>query len=154
MTQEILAAKLQLHGCDITRSAAAKIEVGARHLYPNEILALRGGFSAFLTRKSLKLPINNNNYLQSDKKHTAWRMFLLAVCFLFISFYCRMIFGFSSLFLFHHFSQFTDCALFEAGDLRLRDADLGGDLRLRPAPVKAAGDDPEFPRVQFFECFF
>lgn len=41
MTQEILAAKLQLLGCDITRSAVAKIEVGARHLYPDEILALR-----------------------------------------------------------------------------------------------------------------
>ena len=34
MTQEVLAAKLQLHGCDITRSAVAKIEVGQRHLYP------------------------------------------------------------------------------------------------------------------------
>lgn len=42
MTQEILAAKLQLLGCDITRSAVAKIEVGARHLCPDEILALRG----------------------------------------------------------------------------------------------------------------
>ena len=41
MTQEILAAKLQLRGCDITRSAVAKIEVGARHLYPDEIIALR-----------------------------------------------------------------------------------------------------------------
>ena len=41
MTQEILAAKLQLLGCDITRSAVAKIEVGARHLYPDEIIALR-----------------------------------------------------------------------------------------------------------------
>lgn len=40
MTQEILAAKLQLLGCDITRSAVAKIEVGVRHLYPDEILAL------------------------------------------------------------------------------------------------------------------
>lgn len=40
MTQEILAAKLQLRGCDITRSAVAKIEVGARHLYPDEIIAL------------------------------------------------------------------------------------------------------------------
>lgn len=28
MTQEVLAAKLQLNGCDITRSAMAKIEVG------------------------------------------------------------------------------------------------------------------------------
>lgn len=41
MTQEILAAKLQLLGCDITRSAVAKIEVGARHLYPDEIIALQ-----------------------------------------------------------------------------------------------------------------
>lgn len=41
MTQDILAAKLQLRGCDITRSAVAKIEVGARHLYPDEIIALR-----------------------------------------------------------------------------------------------------------------
>ena len=41
MTQEILAAKLQFLGCDITRSAVAKIEVGARHLYPDEIIALR-----------------------------------------------------------------------------------------------------------------
>ena len=40
MTQEILAAQLQLRGCDITRSAVAKIEVGQRHLYPDEIKAL------------------------------------------------------------------------------------------------------------------
>ena len=33
MTQDTLAAKLQLLGCDITRSAVAKIEVGQRHLY-------------------------------------------------------------------------------------------------------------------------
>lgn len=38
MTQEVLAAKLQLNGCDITRSAMAKIEVGQRHLYPDEII--------------------------------------------------------------------------------------------------------------------
>lgn len=37
MTQEQLAAKLQLNGCDITRSALAKIEVGQRHVYPDEI---------------------------------------------------------------------------------------------------------------------
>jgi ribosomal protein S12 methylthiotransferase len=37
ITQEALAAKLQLRGCDITRSAVAKIEVGQRHLYPDEI---------------------------------------------------------------------------------------------------------------------
>ena len=37
MTQEQLAAKLQFNGCDITRSALAKIEVGQRHVYPDEI---------------------------------------------------------------------------------------------------------------------
>ena len=41
MTQEVLAAKLQLNGCDITRSAVAKIEVGQRHLYPDEIRLLK-----------------------------------------------------------------------------------------------------------------
>ena len=40
-TQEQLSAKLQLAGCDITRSAVAKIEVGQRHLYPDEIIKLR-----------------------------------------------------------------------------------------------------------------
>lgn len=41
MTQDLLAAKLQLSGCDITRSAIAKIEVGQRHLYPDEIILIR-----------------------------------------------------------------------------------------------------------------
>lgn len=41
MTQDTLAAKLQLLGCDITRSAVAKIEVGQRHLYPDEILLIK-----------------------------------------------------------------------------------------------------------------
>ena len=41
MTQELLATKLQLGGCDITRSAVAKIEVGQRHLYPDEIILIR-----------------------------------------------------------------------------------------------------------------
>lgn len=41
MTQETLAAKLQLEGCDITRSAVAKIEVGQRHLYPDEIYFIK-----------------------------------------------------------------------------------------------------------------
>lgn len=41
MTQEQLAAKLQLCGCDITRSAVAKIEVGQRHLYPDEIILIK-----------------------------------------------------------------------------------------------------------------
>ena len=41
MTQEELSAKLQLCGCDITRSAIAKIEVGQRHLYPDEIILIK-----------------------------------------------------------------------------------------------------------------
>ena len=41
MTQDMLSAKLQLAGCDITRSAIAKIEVGQRHLYPDEILLIK-----------------------------------------------------------------------------------------------------------------
>lgn len=41
MTQEEVSAKLQLSGCDITRSAVAKIEVGQRHLYPDEIILLK-----------------------------------------------------------------------------------------------------------------
>ncbi len=40
-TQEQLSAKLQTVGCDITRSALAKIEVGQRHLYPDELKALK-----------------------------------------------------------------------------------------------------------------
>ena len=41
MTQEQVAAKLQLGGCDITRIARAKIEVGQRHVYPDEIRLLK-----------------------------------------------------------------------------------------------------------------
>ena len=41
MTQEQLSAKMQVSGCDITRSALAKIEVGQRHLYPDEILLIK-----------------------------------------------------------------------------------------------------------------
>jgi len=41
MTQDELAAKLQINGCDITRSAVAKIEVGQRHLYPDEIVLIK-----------------------------------------------------------------------------------------------------------------
>ena len=40
LTQEQLAARLQVQGCDLTRSALAKIEVGQRHLYPDEIKSL------------------------------------------------------------------------------------------------------------------
>ena len=41
ITQDQLAARLQVNGCDITRSALAKIEVGQRHLYPDEIILLK-----------------------------------------------------------------------------------------------------------------
>ena len=40
-TQDLLSAKLQLKGCDITRSAIAKIEVGQRHVYPDEIKLIK-----------------------------------------------------------------------------------------------------------------
>lgn len=41
LTQEALSTKLQLMGCDITRSALAKMEVGQRHIYADEIRLLR-----------------------------------------------------------------------------------------------------------------
>ena len=41
ISQEMLSARLQTEGCDITRSALAKIEVGQRHLYPDEIIQLK-----------------------------------------------------------------------------------------------------------------
>lgn len=41
LTQEEMSAKLQLRGCDITRSAYAKLEVGQRHFYPDEIKQIK-----------------------------------------------------------------------------------------------------------------
>lgn len=41
LTQEDLAARLQTSGCDLTRSAVAKIEVGQRHIYVSELRAFR-----------------------------------------------------------------------------------------------------------------
>ncbi len=41
MTQEQLSARLQMEGCDITRSALAKMEVGQRHIYLDEIKLLK-----------------------------------------------------------------------------------------------------------------
>lgn len=40
LTQEQLAAQLQTRGCDLTRSALAKIEVGQRHIYVDELKLL------------------------------------------------------------------------------------------------------------------
>lgn len=41
LTQEQLAARLQVLGCDLSRSALAKIECGQRQLYPDELKALK-----------------------------------------------------------------------------------------------------------------
>ncbi len=41
MTQQTVAAKMQVNGCDLTRSALAKIEVAQRHIYVDEILLLK-----------------------------------------------------------------------------------------------------------------
>ena len=41
LTQEYVATKFQICGCDITRSAIAKIEVGQRHIYPDEIILFK-----------------------------------------------------------------------------------------------------------------
>ena len=41
LSQEQPAAQLQVRGCDVTRSALAKIEVGQRHIYPDELRLLR-----------------------------------------------------------------------------------------------------------------
>lgn len=44
LSQEQLSAQLQVRGCDITRSALAKIEVGQRHIYPDELESPQGDF--------------------------------------------------------------------------------------------------------------
>jgi transcriptional regulator with XRE-family HTH domain len=41
LTQDQMSARLQVRGCDITRSALAKIEVGQRHLYPDELILIK-----------------------------------------------------------------------------------------------------------------
>ena len=41
ITQEQLSARLQTMGCDITRSALAKMEVGQRHIYLDELKAIK-----------------------------------------------------------------------------------------------------------------
>lgn len=41
LTQELLSVKMQIAGCDITRSALAKIKVAQRHVYPDEHKALK-----------------------------------------------------------------------------------------------------------------
>ncbi|MCL2367885.1 MAG: helix-turn-helix domain-containing protein [Oscillospiraceae bacterium] len=41
LTQDQLVAKLQLYGCDISRSTYAKIEAGIRHISVGELNALK-----------------------------------------------------------------------------------------------------------------
>ncbi|MFI3249864.1 MAG: helix-turn-helix transcriptional regulator [Eubacteriales bacterium] len=41
LTQEQVSAQMQVRGCDVTRSALAKIEVGQRHIYLDELKVLR-----------------------------------------------------------------------------------------------------------------
>ncbi len=41
LTQEQLSARMQINGCDVTRSALAKIEVGQRHLYVDELKLIK-----------------------------------------------------------------------------------------------------------------
>lgn len=45
LSQEQVSAQLQVRGCDITRSALAKMEVGQRHIYPDELKAFKEIFS-------------------------------------------------------------------------------------------------------------
>lgn len=41
LTQERLAARLQLKNCDLSRSIIANIESGQRHIYPQEIKLMK-----------------------------------------------------------------------------------------------------------------
>ncbi len=45
LTQEMLAARLQVSGCDLTRSALAKIESGCRHIYVHELFCMKEALS-------------------------------------------------------------------------------------------------------------
>lgn len=41
LTQDELASMLQVKNCDITRSALAKIKVGQRHIYLDELKTIK-----------------------------------------------------------------------------------------------------------------
>ena len=41
LSQEQVAAQLQVRGCDVTCSTLAKVEVGQRHIYPDELNVLK-----------------------------------------------------------------------------------------------------------------
>lgn len=42
LTQDQLAARMQVQGCDVTRSALAKMEAGQRYFYSDELYCLKG----------------------------------------------------------------------------------------------------------------
>lgn len=42
LTQDQLAARMQVQGCDVTRSALAKMEAGQRYFYSDELHCLKG----------------------------------------------------------------------------------------------------------------
>ena len=42
LTQDQLAARMQVQGCDVTRSALAKMEAGQRYFYSDELCCLKG----------------------------------------------------------------------------------------------------------------
>ena len=68
MTQEQLAAKAQPAGCDLTRSALAKIECGQRSVYPDESKALHEAlqisYEALLQRQQQLIHIANGSRMQ------------------------------------------------------------------------------------------
>ena len=41
LTQDQLAARMQVQGCDVTRSALAKMEAGQRYFYSDELYCLK-----------------------------------------------------------------------------------------------------------------
>ena len=41
LSQDQMSAQMQVRSCDITRSAFAKIEVGQRHIYPDELKLIK-----------------------------------------------------------------------------------------------------------------
>ena len=41
LSQEQISAQMQVRGCDITRSAFAEMEVGQRHIYPDELKIIK-----------------------------------------------------------------------------------------------------------------
>lgn len=75
LSQEQVSAQLQVRGCDITRSALAKIEVGQRHIYPDELKAFKeifrfpttnfscSPFKRYLYSLLLKIPVDGVFFL-------------------------------------------------------------------------------------------